>query len=102
MGKPKPTCGAKTKRGTPCQCKPLKPHGRCKFHGGASTGPRTEAGKEAARRNLDKANAALAGAAHVETRRARSLKGWETRRTKAKRRGMIEIGRLYGIPTHWI
>jgi hypothetical protein len=31
-------CGAQTRRGTPCQCKPLA-NGRCKFHGGLSNRP---------------------------------------------------------------
>lgn len=43
------TCGALNRRGLPCQCKLLylKKNGkwRCKFHGGLSTGPKTEAGK---------------------------------------------------------
>lgn len=39
------TCGATTRKGTPCQCKALKRGGRCKFHGGMSTGPRTPEGK---------------------------------------------------------
>ena len=38
------TCGAKTRKGTPCRCKPLK-NGRCKYHGGMSTGPRTPEGR---------------------------------------------------------
>lgn len=37
-------CGATTRKGTPCQCKPLR-NGRCKFHGGMSTGPKTPEGK---------------------------------------------------------
>jgi len=40
----KQICGAKTRKGTPCQCKPLR-NGRCKFHGGMSTGPRTREGR---------------------------------------------------------
>lgn len=40
-------CGAKTRSGHPCQCKPLPGKRRCKFHGGLSTGPRTQAGREA-------------------------------------------------------
>lgn len=32
-------CGAKTRAGTPCQQWPLEGKRRCKFHGGASTGP---------------------------------------------------------------
>jgi hypothetical protein len=50
------TCGAKTRKGSPCKAPPVwhnkdnKPmNGRCKLHGGLSTGARTEAGKEAIR-----------------------------------------------------
>ena len=35
---------AKTRKGTPCQRPARLPVGRCRLHGGASTGPRTEAG----------------------------------------------------------
>ena len=45
------TCGAKTKAGTPCKQKAIYINGRCKWHGGCSTGPKTEAGKEQARIN---------------------------------------------------
>jgi len=41
-------CGAKNRRGLPCQCKRVFRGGRCKFHGGLSTGPRTPEGKERA------------------------------------------------------
>ncbi|WP_372441837.1 HGGxSTG domain-containing protein [Pseudomonas carnis] len=34
------TCGAKTRAGTPCKRIDLFSSGRCKFHGGMSTGPR--------------------------------------------------------------
>lgn len=44
-------CGAKTRRGTSCQCKALA-NGRCKFHGGLSTGPRTREGKLKSAANL--------------------------------------------------
>lgn len=44
-------CGAKTKAGTPCKQKAIYISGRCKWHGGCSTGPKTEAGKEQARIN---------------------------------------------------
>ena len=46
------TCGARTRAGTPCRQTDLGRSGRCKFHGGASTGPRTKAGKAAALANL--------------------------------------------------
>ena len=38
-------CQAKTRKGTACQKPPLKGKQRCRLHGGASTGPRTEQGK---------------------------------------------------------
>lgn len=40
------TCGAKTRAGTPCKQKGLYRSGRCKLHGGLSTGPKTKAGKK--------------------------------------------------------
>jgi hypothetical protein len=38
-------CGAKTRRGTLCQRPGTKRNGRCKLHGGNSTGPRTAEGR---------------------------------------------------------
>lgn len=38
-------CGAKTRPGAPCKSRQLYPNGRCKNHGGASTGPRTAEGR---------------------------------------------------------
>ncbi len=44
MGKA-PRCGAKAKStGEPCQG-PAMPNGRCRLHGGLSTGPKTEEGR---------------------------------------------------------
>ena len=37
-------CEAKTRKGTLCQRPAKLPIGRCRLHGGASTGPRTEEG----------------------------------------------------------
>jgi hypothetical protein len=42
-------CGAKTRLGTPCKNWALKNRNRCKFHGGLSTGPKTQQGIEAIR-----------------------------------------------------
>jgi hypothetical protein len=42
----KQPCGAKTRTGRPCRRKGLGKGGRCANHGGMSTGPRTEAGKQ--------------------------------------------------------
>lgn len=46
-------CGAKTRRGTPCQC-PAMANGRCRLHGGLSTGPKTPEGIERIRRAVTK------------------------------------------------
>ena len=46
-------CGAKTRRGTRCQC-PAMANGRCRLHGGLSTGPKTAEGIERIRRALTK------------------------------------------------
>lgn len=45
-------CGAHARStGKPCQMKALA-NGRCRLHGGLSTGPKTEEGKEKAMANL--------------------------------------------------
>jgi len=55
------TCGARTRRGTPCRALGLA-NGRCRNHGGLSTGPRTAEGKakaaEALRRYRERVKAA--------------------------------------------
>ena len=38
-------CGARTRKGTPCKRKDIYRSGRCRLHGGLSTGPRTPEGK---------------------------------------------------------
>ena len=38
--------GAKTRAGTPCKLRSIYDNGRCKFHGGLSTGPKTPEGKK--------------------------------------------------------
>lgn len=48
------TCGAKTRKGIPCKNTRLLKNGRCKNHGGLSTGPRTDEGKARALANLRK------------------------------------------------
>lgn len=42
-------CGARTRSGEPCRAPGNGRGGRCRRHGGASTGPRTEDGKKRAR-----------------------------------------------------
>ena len=44
-------CGAKTRAGWPCKQKGIYNNNRCKWHGGLSTGPITEAGKKQSRIN---------------------------------------------------
>lgn len=53
----RPQCGARTRQGTPCQApavwdkaKNQPRNGRCRMHGGLSTGPRTAEGR---RRSLE-------------------------------------------------
>lgn len=48
----KKICGARTRQGRPCKNTRLYKNGRCKNHGGLSTGPRTEGGKARALANL--------------------------------------------------
>lgn len=44
-------CGAMTRRKTSCMCKALA-NGRCKLHGGLSTGPKSPEGKNKSAANL--------------------------------------------------
>lgn len=44
-------CGARTRRGHSCRRWPMKGRTRCLNHGGASTGPKTRAGKAKASKN---------------------------------------------------
>lgn len=45
-------CGARTKStGEPCKRKDIYSNGRCKFHGGLSTGPKTAIGKQKSSQN---------------------------------------------------
>lgn len=44
-------CGAKNRQGMPCKVSTLFSNGRCKFHGGASTGPKTSRGKRQSANN---------------------------------------------------
>ncbi len=62
-------CGAKTRKDTPCQAKALA-NGRCRNHGGLSTGPRTPEGRArslAALRGGNKAWRIRAGKSEAQT-----------------------------------
>lgn len=63
-------CGAKTRGGRPCKQRVLYANGRCKFHGGASTGPVTLEGKKRSAENGKKA-ARLTTAEADSTNKAR-------------------------------
>lgn len=39
-------CGAKTRQGTPCEKPAIRGRERCQLHGGRSTGPMTEQGRQ--------------------------------------------------------
>lgn len=47
-------CGASTRNGQPCKSRRLFCSGRCRNHGGLSTGPKTSEGKRVALANLEK------------------------------------------------
>jgi hypothetical protein len=64
-------CGAKTRRGTPCQC-PAMANGRCRLHGGLSTGPKTAEGIDRIRRAVTK-HGRYSMAAKAERRSYREL-----------------------------
>lgn len=59
-------CGARTRAGTPCKSRALYRSGRCKNHGGLSTGPKSAEGK---------ARAAINGLAPKRPRKADPMAG---------------------------
>jgi hypothetical protein len=63
-------CAAKNRRGLPCQC-PAMANGRCRLHGGKSTGPKTAAGIERIRR------AATKDGRHTKAARAEHEQYWK-------------------------
>lgn len=64
-------CGARTRGGTPCQC-PAMRSGRCRLHGGKSTGPRTPEGLERLRKARTK-HGRYSAAAKAESQSVRGL-----------------------------
>jgi hypothetical protein len=66
-----PPCGAKTRRGIPCQTRAMA-NGRCRMHGGLSTGPQTAAGIERIRNAVTK-HGRFSHAAKEEAAYVRSL-----------------------------
>jgi hypothetical protein len=66
-------CGAKNRQGRPCQC-PAMANGRCRLHGGLSTGPKSLAGIERIRRAVTK-HGRYSHATKAELRYFRTLLG---------------------------
>ena len=66
-----PRCGAQTRSGAPCRAAAM-PNGRCRMHGGPSTGPKTEAGKAAIRASQTK-HGRYSQASIAERRKVRSV-----------------------------
>ncbi len=77
-----PRCGARNRRGCPC-AGPAMRNGRCRFHGGKSTGPRTPAGLERSRLARLKH-----GQRSLEVRAASRLRG-EARRAVKEMNALI-------------
>lgn len=80
------TCGAKTRRGTACRG-PAMTNGRCRMHGGPSTGPRTAAGLERSRRARWRHG--------VYSRETRAILA-ESRRRWRELRALLDTGRSAG------
>ena len=90
-------CGAKTRRGAACQRPANKKNGRCRLHGGASTGPRTEDGR--ARISAANLRHGQFTKIKLEERRANAAKGREIRKElRQMERELIASGLL---DKHW-
>ncbi len=90
-------CGAKTRRGTACLRPADQKNGRCRLHGGASTGPRTTDG----RARISAANLRHGSFTKdkLEKRRVSAAKGWEIHKERRQmERELIANGLL---DKHW-
>jgi ribosomal protein L32 len=76
-----PRCGARTRNGQPCKS-PAMSNGRCRMHGGTSTGPRTPEGLDRLRRARTKHG--LYSAEHRELMREVRLLTKKARQTIEK------------------
>jgi hypothetical protein len=85
-------CGARTRKGTPCKRAPsigedgIPLNGRCKLHGGSSTGPLTEQGRAKAALNAKAARAVI----NANTPAGRALRRQRSRKAFATRHGRHE------------
>ena len=90
-------CGAKTRRGTACLRPANKINGRCRLHGGASTGPRTADGR--ARISAANLRHGRFTKEKLEKRRENAARGWEIRKElRQMERELIANGLL---DKHW-
>jgi hypothetical protein len=80
-----PRCGAKNRRGTPCQAPAMK-NGRCRLHGGKSTGPRTPEGLERMRKAKTKH-----GLYAAEAKELRRLVNLMLRKAKGHLKHLAEV-----------
>jgi hypothetical protein len=90
-------CGAKTRQGTACQRPANKKNGRCRLHGGASTGPKTNEG----RARISEANLRHGRYTKdkLEKHRENAAKGREIRKElRQMERGLVDVGLL---DKHW-
>lgn len=71
-----PRCGAKTRAGCPCRAPAMK-NGRCRMHGGVSTGPSAEG------------RARIAAARTIHGRRTAAMRTLDRLVTATKRRGAV-------------
>ncbi len=74
-------CGARTRAGHPCKAAAM-PNGRCRMHGGASTGPRTPEGL--ARLRAARTRTGLHTAEMVALRRALAALGRQARKARER------------------
>lgn len=94
-----PRCGAKNRRGKPCQCPAVRGKRRCRLHGGKSTGAKTLAGIQRIRGAHWKdgsRSARLLAEAKVLAERKRCQMLAEI--TKNWKPSTIPIRRLLGLP----
>ena len=79
-------CGGRTRKdGSPCRSVAIRPNGRCKWHGGLSTGPKTEEGKQRCREATQRTWAAWRAAGSPKRTYNRSPE-WRANITAANRR----------------
>ena len=90
-------CGAKTCRGTACHCPANKKNGRCRLHGGASNGVKTEGGR--ARVSASNIRHGRFTKVKLEERWANAAKGREIRKERRQIERELIAGGL--LDRHW-